>query len=65
MTSRMQPGGLERGMLGRFLGRWQNSEMSAMCSSKGWRAVNDGPLKSTAPSITARPTPQEKRLVST
>jgi hypothetical protein len=28
----------------------------------GWRAVNDGAPKSTAPSITARPTPQEKRL---
>ncbi len=36
--------------------------MSAMCRNMGWRAVTDGTLKSTAPSITARPTPQEKRL---
>ncbi len=35
--------------------------MSAICRNTGWRAVNDGALKSTAPSITARPTPQEKR----
>jgi hypothetical protein len=35
--------------------------MSAICRNMGWRAVNDGTLKSTAPSITARPTPQEKR----
>src|SRR5580658_1416368 len=32
-----------------------------MCSNTGWRAVNDGASKATAPSITARPTPQEKR----
>ena len=36
--------------------------MSAICRNKSWRAVNDGTLKLTAPSITARPTPQEKRL---
>ncbi len=36
--------------------------MSANCRNMGWRAVNDGAPKSTAPSITARPTPQEKRL---
>ena len=36
--------------------------MSAICCNQGWCAVNDGALKSTAPSITARPTPQEKRL---
>ncbi len=35
--------------------------MSAICRNMGWRAVTDGTLKSTAPSITARPTPQEKR----
>ncbi|HWX36602.1 MAG TPA: hypothetical protein VNZ53_55460 [Steroidobacteraceae bacterium] len=35
--------------------------MSAICRNEGLRAVNDGTLKSTAPSITARPTPQEKR----
>jgi hypothetical protein len=36
--------------------------VSAICSNTGWRAVNDGASKATAPSITARPTPQEKRL---
>jgi hypothetical protein len=36
--------------------------MSAICRNMGWRAVTDSTLKSTAPSITARPTPQEKRL---
>jgi hypothetical protein len=36
--------------------------VSANCRNMGWRAVNDGAPKSTAPSITARPTPQEKRL---
>ena len=36
--------------------------MSAICSNTGWCAVNAGALKSTAPLITARPTPQEKRL---
>ena len=36
--------------------------MSAICSNTGWRAVNDGAAKASAPSITARPTPQEKRL---
>ena len=36
--------------------------MSAICSNTDWRAVNDGASKATAPSITARPTPQEKRL---
>ena len=36
--------------------------MSAICSNNtALRAVTDGNLKSTAPSITARPTPQEKR----
>jgi hypothetical protein len=35
--------------------------VSAICGTKGLRAVNDGTLKSTALSITARPTPQEKR----
>jgi hypothetical protein len=35
--------------------------VSAICSNTGWRAVNDGASKATAPSITARPTPQEKR----
>ena len=38
--------------------------MSAVCSNMGWCAVNDGTLKSTAPSITARPTPEEKRMFS-
>jgi hypothetical protein len=36
--------------------------VSAVCRNTGLRAVNDGILKSTAPSITARPTPDEKRL---
>ncbi len=36
--------------------------MSAKCSNTDWRAVIDGVSKATAPSITARPTPQEKRL---
>jgi hypothetical protein len=36
--------------------------VSAMCSNTDWRAVIDGALRSTAPSITVRPTPQEKRL---
>lgn len=36
--------------------------MSAMCSKTGWRAVNVGASKATAPSITARPTPPEKRM---
>ena len=36
--------------------------MSAICRTTGRRAVTDGTLKSTAPSITARPTLQEKRL---
>ena len=35
--------------------------MSAICSNTGWRAVNDDVAKASAPSITARPTPQEKR----
>jgi len=35
--------------------------VSAFCRNRRWRAVNDSALKSTAPSITARPTPQEKR----
>jgi hypothetical protein len=38
------------------------SEVSAICSNPNWHAVNDGAYKATAPSITARPTPQEKRL---
>jgi hypothetical protein len=37
--------------------------VSAICSNNtALRAVNDRALKSTAPSITARPTPQEKRM---
>jgi len=36
--------------------------VSAICSNTGWRAVDDGASKATAPSITARPTPQEKHL---
>ena len=36
--------------------------MSAMCSNTGLRVVNDGASKATAPSITVRPTPQEKRM---
>ncbi len=35
--------------------------MSAICRNTGSCAVNDGALKLTAPSITARPTPEEKR----
>jgi hypothetical protein len=34
--------------------------VSAFCCNFRLRAVNDGALKSTAPTITARPTPQEK-----
>jgi hypothetical protein len=36
--------------------------VSAFCCNSALRAVNVGSLKSTAPSITARPTPHEKRL---
>jgi hypothetical protein len=36
--------------------------VSAICRNAGLRAVNDGTLKLTAPSITVRPTPKEKRL---
>lgn len=36
--------------------------MSAFCCNSGLRAVIVGGLKSTAPTITARPTPQEKRV---
>ena len=36
--------------------------MSAFCCNSGLRAVNVGALKSTAQTITARPTPEEKRL---
>jgi hypothetical protein len=39
--------------------------VSANCSNTDWHAVNDGASKSTPPSITARPTPQEKRLFAT
>jgi hypothetical protein len=35
--------------------------VSAICSNTDWHAVN-GASKASAPSITARPTPQEKRL---
>jgi hypothetical protein len=33
-----------------------------MCSNLSLRVVNDGASKATVPSITARPTPPEKRL---
>jgi hypothetical protein len=36
--------------------------VSAFCRNSGWRAVNDSAPRATAPSITARPTPEEKRL---
>jgi len=36
--------------------------VSAFCCNSGLRAVNVGALKSTAQTITARPTPEEKRL---
>ena len=36
--------------------------MSAFCRNRRCCAVNETILKATAPSITARPTPQEKRL---
>jgi hypothetical protein len=36
--------------------------VSAFCCSSELRAMNDGALISTAPTITARPTPVEKRL---
>jgi hypothetical protein len=35
--------------------------VSAFCRNRRWRAMTDSRLKSTAPSITARPTPKEKR----
>jgi len=35
--------------------------VSAFCRNRRWRAMTDSRLKSTAPSITARPTLQEKR----
>jgi len=35
--------------------------VSAFCRNRRWRAMTDSTLKSTAPSITARPTPKEKR----
>jgi hypothetical protein len=35
--------------------------VSAFCRNGRWHAVTDSTLKSPAPSITARPTPQEKR----
>jgi hypothetical protein len=35
--------------------------VSAFCRNRRWHAVTDSTLKSNAPSITARPTPQEKR----
>jgi len=35
--------------------------VSAFCRNGRWRAVTDSTLKSPAPSITARPTPEEKR----
>jgi hypothetical protein len=35
--------------------------VSAFCCNGSLRAVNDGALKSLAPTITARPTPEEKR----
>jgi hypothetical protein len=38
--------------------------VSAFCCNSRLRAVNDGVLKSIAPTITARPTPQEKRLIA-
>jgi len=38
--------------------------VSAICSNWRWCAVNDNTLKATAPSITARPTPEEKHLFS-
>ena len=36
--------------------------MSAFCCSSELRAMNVGASKSTAPTITARPTPEEKRM---
>jgi hypothetical protein len=36
--------------------------VSAICRNRRWRAVNDITLKSTVRSITAGPTPEEKRL---
>jgi hypothetical protein len=39
--------------------------VSAFCCNKGLRAMNVGALKSTAPTITARPTPEEKHLFAT
>jgi hypothetical protein len=36
--------------------------VSAICSNTDWHAVIDGVSKATTPSITARPTLQEKRL---
>jgi hypothetical protein len=41
---------------------WSDGRIAMCPRSAAARAVNDGTLKSTAPSITARPTPEEKRL---
>ncbi len=38
--------------------------MSAICCNERWRTVNDTTSKAALPSITARPTPEEKRLFS-
>jgi hypothetical protein len=51
-----------RRVVGWVLELRQDSEVSAICRNTRWRAVNDGTLKSTVPSITARPTPLQKRL---
>jgi hypothetical protein len=40
----------------------EDSEVSAFCSNSGEFTVNDGAIQLRAPTITARPTPQEKRL---
>jgi hypothetical protein len=39
--------------------------VSAFCCNSELRAMNHGALKSTAPTITARPTPEEKHLFAT
>src|SRR5271170_6608916 len=48
-------------LLGGFWSDGRIAKCPAFCCNSRLRAVNDGALKSAAPTITARPTPQEKR----
>ena len=54
---------LHRGVLsGRYWSDGRIAKCPRSAATSAGAAVNDGTFKSTAPSITARPTPQEKRL---